>query len=167
MSGTFLYLDFDGVLHHHNVMFHPLIGPYLSAAPDGAVLFQHMNVLRDLLKPYPAVEIVLSTSWVARLGLAMAKKQLHPDLRQRVIGATCRSLKDRARISNLSRGQQVLADVHQRQTTAWLALDDDASDWPMAHRARLVHIGKHLGLGDIQAVAALESALRATFGAQR
>lgn len=167
MSGSLLYLDFDGVLHHHNVMFHPLIGPYLSAAPEGAVLFQHMNVLQDLLKPYPAVQIVLSTSWVARLGLAMAKKQLHPDLRQRVIGATCRSSKDRARMSNLSRGQQVLADVHQRQPTAWLAVDDDASDWPMAYRARLVHTDKYLGLGDMQAVAALQSALIATFGAQR
>jgi len=167
MSGSLLYLDFDGVLHHHNVMFHPLIGPYLSAAPDGAVLFQHMNVLQDLLKPYPVVQIVLSTTWVARLGLAIAKKQLHPDLRQRVIGATCRSSKDRERISNLSRGQQVLADVQKRQPTAWLAVDDDESGWPIAYRAHLVHTDKHHGLGDIQAVAALQTALMTTFGMKR
>ena len=41
MRGTgelVLYVDYDGVLHHENVLWHPKIEAYLSA-PDGYVLF--------------------------------------------------------------------------------------------------------------------------------
>jgi len=51
-----LYLDFDGVLHHENVLWRPLVGPYLSA-PDGCLLFQHAELLERLLEPCPRVQI--------------------------------------------------------------------------------------------------------------
>jgi len=49
-----LYLDFDGVLHHENVLWHPRIGAYLSA-PDGYVLLQHAELLKRMLALYPQV----------------------------------------------------------------------------------------------------------------
>ena len=110
-----LYLDFDGVLHHENVMWHSLIGPYLSA-PDGYVLFQHARLLEQLLEPYPAVSIVLSTSWVRRYGATKAAKNLQPSLRYRVIGATFHSRLDEASFVATPRGMQVQQDVLRRRS---------------------------------------------------
>ena len=62
-----LYLDYDGVLHHENVLWHPKIGAYLSA-PEGFVLFQHAELLERVLEPYPDICIVLSTSWMRSYG---------------------------------------------------------------------------------------------------
>lgn len=61
-----LYLDFDGVLHHEDCWWHPRKGPYLHQT--GYQLFQHVGLLEETLAPYPQVKIVLSTSWVRRVG---------------------------------------------------------------------------------------------------
>lgn len=132
-----LYLDFDGVLHHENVLWHPRIGAYLSA-PDGYVLFQHTELLERLLAPYPAVQIVLSTSWVRRYGCTKAAKNLRPALRSRVIGATFHSRMDEQQFSELPRGMQVWTDVQRRKPRDWLALDDDHQHWPEWCRDKLV-----------------------------
>lgn len=124
-----LYLDYDGVLHHENVLWHPKIGAYLSA-PDGYVLFQHAELLEQMLAPYPQVQIVLSTSWVRRYGCARSAKQLRPALRARVIGATFHSRMNELEFAEKSRGMQVWEDVLKRRLRAWLALDDDWLDWP-------------------------------------
>lgn len=124
-----LYLDYDGVLlHHENVLWHPRIGAYLSA-PDGYVLFQHAELLEQILAPYPQVRIVLSTTWVRRYGRATAAKNLRPALRSRVIGATFHSRMDEQQFSEVPRGMQVWSDVLRRQPRDWLALDDDWLDW--------------------------------------
>ena len=124
-----LYLDYDGVLHHENVLWHPKIGAYLSA-PDGYVLFQHAELLERMLAPYPQVQIVLSTSWVRRYGYARSTKQLRPSLRARVIGATFHSRMNKLDFAEMPRGMQVWEDVLKRRPRAWLALDDDWVDWP-------------------------------------
>ena len=69
-GGHVLYLDFDDTVHHENCLWHPRVGPYLSV-PEGKgyVLFQHAELLEQLLLPYPDVQIVLSTAWVLRLSL--------------------------------------------------------------------------------------------------
>ena len=41
-----LYLDFDGVLHHENVLWHPNKGAYLCA-PSRYTLFQHAELLAE------------------------------------------------------------------------------------------------------------------------
>ena len=124
-----LYLDYDGVLHHEKVLWHPKIGAYLSA-PDGYVLFQHAELLERMLAPYPHVQIVLSTSWVRRYGCARSTKQLRPALRARVIGATFHSKMNELEFGEKPRGMQVWEDVLKRRPRAWLALDDDWLDWP-------------------------------------
>lgn len=124
-----LYLDFDGVLHHGNVLWHPKIGAYVSA-PDGYVLFQHAELLERMLAPYPEVQIVLSTSWVRRYGCVRSAKQLRPLLRNRVIGATFHSKMNQFEFAEKPRGMQVWEDVLKRRPRDWLALDDDWLDWP-------------------------------------
>ena len=132
MRGTgelILYLDYDGVLHHANVLWHPKIGAYLSA-PEGYVLFQHVELLEQLLAPYPQVQIVLSTSWVRRYGCSKSAKNLRPGLRSRVIGATYHSSMREHEFTALPRGLQVWSDVVKRKPRGWLALDDVTEGWP-------------------------------------
>ena len=150
MKGTgelVLYLDFDGVLHHENVLWHPKVGPYLSAE-EQYKLFMHADLLKELLEPHRNVQIVLSTSWAVRYGCAKAAKNLHPSLRARVIGVTYHKRMDQRDFFNQSRGEQVWSEVCRRQPKAWLAIDDDFNDWPMQCRHRLVQTHPHDGISD-------------------
>ncbi len=150
MKGTgelILYLDFDGVLHHENVLWHARIGAYLSA-PDGYVLFQHAELLEQILAPYPQVRIVLSTSWVRRYGCTKTAKNLPPALRQRVIGATFHSRMNEESFLAVPRGQQVWSDAQRRKPRDWLALDDDWTDWPKACLDKYVRTHEHAGISD-------------------
>lgn len=137
MRGTgelVLYLDYDGVLHHHEVWWHASTGPYLRA-PEGYTLFQHSEVLEQLLGPYPQVQIVLSTTWVQRFGRAKAARELRPALRARVIGACRVELRG---LGDAPRGVNVAADVERRRPRDWLALDDSNRGWPDWCRDRLI-----------------------------
>ena len=140
-----LYLDFDGVLHHEDVRWHPRRGIYLNAPPEYR-LFQHAPLLEALLQPHPNVRIVLSSSWVRALSYSRAVKRLPPGLQARVIGATYHSSMHEMAFAMLPRGAQVLDDVDRRQPADWLALDDDASGWPKEHGHRVVLTDERLGL---------------------
>ena len=141
-----LYLDFDGVLHHDSVYWHPRRGVYLTA-PSGYVLFQHVGLLGDALAPYPLVRIVLSTSWVRVFSYSRAMKLLPAGLKARVIGATYHSRMNDLDFEAMPRGMQVWEDVQRRRPTGWLALDNDGWDWPDAHRDHLVWTDDRDGLG--------------------
>ena len=139
-----LYLDYDGVLHHEDVWWHPRRGAYVRA--PGYELFEHMPLLEAALERYPEVRIVLSTSWVRVRRFSRALKRLSPSLRDRVIGATFHTLMNREAFENLPRGVQVLRDVMRRKPRHWVALDDDAEGWPTAYRAHLIHTDEVLGI---------------------
>lgn len=141
-----LYLDYDGVLHHENVLRHPRKGIYIGAPPEFR-LFQHVELLESLLAPYPDLAIVLSTSWVRVLGYRRTVKRLTPGLRERVVGATYHTQMNERLFTLLPRGVQVLDDVKRRQPAGWIALDDDGVGWPAEHRERLVLTDERLGLG--------------------
>lgn len=158
-EGLVLYLDYDGVLHHENVLWHPKVGPYL-AAPEQYKLFMHVNLLRELLDPYPALFIVLSTSWSVRYGCTNAAKNLHPSLRARVIGGTHHKRMDQRDFFSRSRGEQVWSDVCRRKPKAWLAIDDDFSDWPAHCRERLVQTHPRDGISDPAVLSELKSKLQ-------
>jgi hypothetical protein len=162
MKGTgelVLYLDFDGVLHHENVLWHPRIGAYLSAH-DEYVLFQHTELLEETLAPYPQVRIVLSTSWVRRYGCTTSAKNLRPSVRARVIGATFHSRMDEAEFAAAPRGMQVWSDVLRRKPRDWLTLDDDYLDWPAWCRDKYIRTHEHEGISDPAVLAELNMKLR-------
>lgn len=147
-----LYLDFDGVLHHENALWHPRKGAYLSA-PPGYVLFQHVELLQQILAPYPEVRIVLSTSWVRAYGCYGAAKRLPPSLRSRVIGATFHSAMIEQSFVDAPRGMQVWRDVQRRQPRDWIALDDDYLNWPGWCRDKFVRTHEFEGISapDVEA----------------
>lgn len=142
-----LYLDFDGVLHHENVTWHRTKGAHLTAqAPHR--LFQHAELLAELLDPYPSVQIVLSTTWARIYGCDKAAKRLPEALRGRVIGATFHSKMHEQDFMSAPRGMQVWGDVVRRRPRDWLALDDDYLHWPKWCLDKFVRTHEHEGISD-------------------
>lgn len=142
-----VYLDFDGVLHPELVYMHPDKGPLLDPCIVGHKLFEHTQLLVDLLAPYPAVRLVLSTNWVVVRGFGRARQHLHPELRARVIGATFHSSMNLVDWGQMPRGYQILSDARRRLPSQWVALDDDAENWPATHKKRLIRSHGMNGLG--------------------
>lgn len=151
MRGTgelVLYLDYDGVLHHPD-------------APWGRhTLFQHAELLEQILAPHPAVQIVLATAWALRAGTAAAARHLRPALRSRVVGATYPTRMDRLQFASQSRGAQVWSDVLRRRPRDWLALDDDARGWPTGLLEKHIRTPARPGLSDPSAQQKLTAKLR-------
>jgi HAD domain in Swiss Army Knife RNA repair proteins len=123
-----LYMDFDGLLHHENVRVAADGVPFLDAPPRYR-LFQHSQLLDELLAPFPSVRIILSTKWVLRVGAEEAAGRLPESLRARVVG-TFVPPGAPADFWHMPKGLQVAEDVERRRPAAWLALDDDPLGWP-------------------------------------
>lgn len=145
------YLDFDGVLHHHNVR----RGAHRSALmlEAGHGLFEWAPVLVDALHPYPNVTIVLATSWVRELGYDRARNSLPQALSRRVVGATfhrrehggTRALRELWAQS--ARGVQVALDIQRRRPARWFAIDDAISEFLPWQYEWLVGCDSATGLG--------------------
>lgn len=143
ISGTVLFLDYDGVLHPDEA-YHTRKGIQLLA--DGHELFEYAELLANKLSSYPDVKIVLSTSWVQVLGYKRAKARLPQCLQDRVIGATWHSERDQLQWSNLSRFKQIYQYVNRHELTDWFAIDNDAQGWPEDMKHHLVHTDDWKGL---------------------
>ncbi|KKB70237.1 HAD domain-containing protein [Burkholderia pseudomallei] len=154
---SILFLDFDGCLHPDDV-YHVEGKPVLRT--EGAKLFEHADVLADLLTPYPELRVVLSTRWVRVLGfnqameysliqgLTQAQGYLPKPLKSRVIGTIYEYCTDYVEWVGLSRFDQIFRYVNGRGLASWLTLDDDSNGWPEAFRENLVWVNRRLGLGE-------------------
>ncbi len=141
-----LLLDYDGVLHP-NEAYITKTGVVLRC--DGHNLFEHAEMLADLIAPYPHVKIVLSTSWVPALTFAKAKARLPTRLQEKVKGATWQtSMRVRELWDTYTRYQQILFWVRRHGVTEWVAVDDDNAGWPEDKRHHLVHTNEWGGIGD-------------------
>ncbi len=162
-GGKVLYLDYDGVLHHENCLWHPRKGVYLDA-PPGFTLFQHAPLLDELLRPYADVLIVLSTSWVRTYGVTRSAKFLPEGLRQRVVGATFHSRMDKYRFQNLPRGQQVYEDFLRRKPANVVAIDDLNEGWEGSFGDHLVLTHPAHGISEPSVLDELRGKLEREFG---
>lgn len=140
-----LYLDFDGVLHPGDV--------YLQ---DGAprlmvhgALFMWAPILETALLACPEVEIVLSTSWVQKLGLEFAQAALTPTLRRRVVSATW-TTEEAAQYEQSTRYAQIArhAENAKLADADWFAIDNDDFGWPHEKREQLIRCHSDLGLSE-------------------
>lgn len=154
-----LFLDFDGVLHP-DAVYRTRRGLELRAP---GTLMMHAPILIELLQDFPAVRIVLSTSWVRLLSYRRARDYLPPALQARTISATWHSAMIRSPIEGYdswSRHEQIRAAVTRAGITQWLALDDDPNySWPPTD-ARLVRCEPREGLGNDQTQAELRTKLQ-------
>jgi hypothetical protein len=158
-----LYLDFDGCLHPSDVWYeYGMREPRLRT--PGHKLFESVPVLEDAITPYPALKIVLSTTWVQTLGFEQARDRLSESLQRRVIGATYDPDSPNAwRFSRMRRYDTIALDVRSRRPSRWLALDDDALGWPGNESEALAFVPANLGLKCLTAQEQLRSRLAARF----
>lgn len=160
-DGLVLYLDYDGVLHHEKCLWHPKRGAYLDAPPRYS-LFQHAELLVEVLAPFPTVQIVLSTSWQLQYGFSASKKRLPPTLQERVVGGTFHKRHMRkSEFFEIPRGEQVVEDVMRRRPAGWLALDDNYEGWPKEHMHRWIQTDPYEGISDPAVLANLKEKLEA------
>jgi hypothetical protein len=132
-----VYLDLDGVLHHEEVLWSSKKGIYMcpKLAP-GRVLFEWLPYLENVLKEFPEVELVLSSSWCIRPGYGDTMKRFPPEIQRRFVGGTYHSRIHGAdawalvKFLELPRGIQVWNDVQRRNPKRWLAIDDTDEGWP-------------------------------------
>ena len=130
-----LFLDFDGVLHAEDVY---IVNGQPVLMQNGHRLFEHAELLAELLTGREDIDIVLSTTWVRVKGYDYAKYRLPESLQEKVIGSTYHSQIDRFWL-HATRYEQIARYVQRHNVHDWLALDDDDDGWPDAMRHRLVH----------------------------
>jgi predicted thioredoxin/glutaredoxin len=146
LNEILLYLSFDGCLHSRDCQFDYVSGVYIGT--DGLKQFAHVALLEEILKPFPEVKIVLSTSWVFLFGKTVAMNCLSPNVRKRVVGATFSTQMNRRSYFATPRGIQVLLDVEKRKPKNWLALDDDTEPWVLGIQSNFVQTNPDLGISD-------------------
>ncbi|WP_308142729.1 HAD domain-containing protein [Burkholderia pseudomallei] len=111
---TTLFTDFDGVVHPADATTFDRAGR-LVADPR---LFAWLPVLADILAPYPAVRIVVSSDW---------RRWLDDDNLRRVLGPLAPRFAGVMETWGASRADEILEEVRRRRLTRWLALDDHPS----------------------------------------
>lgn len=165
-----LYLDLDGVVHHEKVLWHPRKGIYMSPyEAAGHSLFEWVPILESVLEPYPAVALVLSSTWCIRPGYSATLKRLPASLRPRFIGGTYHKRVQGVDPWNLSmfhttpRGVQVQEDAQRRKPRQWIALDEDLEGWPETCRQNLVACEGTSGLSKPEVQQELREKLRCCF----
>ncbi|MGF6289654.1 HAD domain-containing protein [Paraburkholderia youngii] len=117
-----LFVDFDGTLHVGNAYVDENDEVTLDT---GRPLLEFAALLAELLAPYPAVEIVLTTSWARRLPQDRVIAYLPPELRPRVVGTTS-DIKPRRSyvLDGTERTDVICSYVYGKRLKQWLAIDD-------------------------------------------
>jgi hypothetical protein len=108
----YLMLDFDGVLH-------PVDGP-----PES--YFGNLPLLEIVLRDYPLVEVVVTSSWRHVRSLDAIRSNFSADLRERIVGATPDIPASHGESDHGTRHEEVLAwlATNGKAKIPWVALDD-------------------------------------------
>jgi hypothetical protein len=131
-----VFLDFDGVTHPE-----PTSGP----------VFVHLPRIEAVLRAYPQVPIVLSTSWRESFPLDVLRPNFSEDISPRVLDVTpvmnwSTRLHHPALLSRASRQAEIEAWLYERLTMAhpWIAIDDRAHWFEIGCR-HLLFINRRTG----------------------
>lgn len=118
-----LFLDFDGVLHPR---------PVIGRSSDSG-LFSCLELLEDVLRQLPHVEVVISSAWRTTHTLDHMRHYFSKDLRDRVIGMTPEPPLENVpeHLSDYTRHAECVAWLAQHRPAGepWLAIDDMAEDF--------------------------------------
>lgn len=159
-----LLLDYDGVLHGWLVRRNRDGLPVLDSAVPGARLFMWAPILDAVLKDFPDVRIVLSTTWVPVFGYEVAVACLPQGLRERVVGATFDEVTKNygytaSEWRALSRWMQICRWIEWKRPNAWIALDDTLDDCPQEMKSNVVMLNPERGLSQPEKVERLRMLL--------
>ena len=137
----YLFLDFDGVLHPQ----------YEGQAAPADVAFCHLPRFEAVMRDFPSVEIVISSTWRLQFSLDNLRARFSVDIGGRVVGAT--PVPDPfAPPLPEQRETEILAwlSANDRQHVPWIALDDAFWEFKR-HRDRVVVCKSYVGLDDVVA----------------
>jgi len=116
-----LFLDFDGVLHPQF--------PRKDRSEAENKPFAYVPRLEGVLRDFPHVDIVISSSWRTFSSLAQIQARFSPDIAQRIIGVipTLKQTEFGVAYAERVRNREVRAwiEAHGRNDEPWVALDDD------------------------------------------
>lgn len=131
-----VFLDFDGVTHTE-----PLRGP----------AFVQLPLIEEVLRAYPQVPIVLSTSWREEFRMEVLIEHFSKDIAARVIGGTPSMIAGDRRhyavpLCEESRQAEIEAWLYENLTMAhpWVAIDDRAY-WFAPDCPNLLHTDRRTG----------------------
>ncbi len=115
MGQRFLFLDLDGVLRR-------------SASPLYGLDRDLVANLESLLRAFPDVKVVITSSWREAFSLAELRKHFSADIAARIVGVTLSS-EDR---DDFYRHREVLAYLKRKAAPGdwWVAVDDDPLHYP-------------------------------------
>lgn len=104
-----LFLDFDGVLH--------------PDPPNGSQLFNRAHIVEGLLREFPSVAVVISSTWRRSRSIASMRSFFSTDICHRIIGRTP--------IALATSGLPTELEAYPRhlQCVAWLRRHRPRSDW--------------------------------------
>lgn len=119
-----LVLDYDGVLHpiSSRLVRREAGAIVIEQDPDGEPLFCRVPLLAAVLRDFPHVRIVLSTSWTRYVPMPALLEPLE-DLADRVVGIIPQE-------RGLSRHERVQAYLEGAGNPPWIALEDDRRNFP-------------------------------------
>ncbi len=143
-------LDFDGVLHPSEVFRSP-DGMTIENGPPGATLFMWSGILENVLRLFPEVRIVLSTSWVNVFGYEQARLSLPPNLQEKVVGATYDQALDNdisPPWTHLHRYEQITRYANRNALAEWIAIDDNLRGLSKSEAQRVIVTNGDLGLSE-------------------
>ncbi len=132
-----IFLDFDGVLH-----------PQKPHVPLGDQAFCHLPRFENVVRDYPTIEIVISSTWREHRTLAQLRSFFSADLAHRIIGATP-IVPDLNGVQPYLREAEILAwlSIAERESEPWCALDDTA--WLFSPpQERLIHCQSYIGFDE-------------------
>lgn len=135
-----LFLDFDGVLH-----------PQYEGLPTPAEeVFCHLSRFEAVMRDFPAVQIVVSSSWRFTHTLDQMRTHFSPDIAARIIGTTPQL--DTDAYLPTRREQEILSwlGATGNEDVPWIALDDASWQFQLC-RDRLVACTWYTGLDDAAA----------------
>jgi hypothetical protein len=142
-----LFCDLDGVLHPTGAV------SFLADRTISAIgAFCWLNVLRDTLKDFPDVALVLHSTWRLEWETDQElKAQLPPWLAERVLETTPRSI--------VSRFASIQAYCAQKSIEQYVIIDDEPDAFPPG-LPELITCHPKAGLSDPDIEAALWTALK-------
>jgi hypothetical protein len=154
-----IYAGFSSVLHLGEGV---VDGAGTVTLDSGAQPFRFASLLADTLRPYPHVQLVLTTSWTRTLGEERTIAMLPKQLRERVVGTTRRFP---GRLGELRDGTWRTGSILRHSFTyainTWLAFGDDFYGVPPDMASHFLRVPTDTGVATPDVLEALRTWLAA------
>ena len=145
---TFLFLDFDGVLHPE----------YVGESAPPEVAFCHLHRFQTVIADFPLVRIVISSTWRTQFAFVNLRGRFSRETASRIVGVTpqhqlTEDKVQRVRLSGLGeRESEIVAwlQMNGYEQSPWIALDDAVWDF-RRYRDHVVECKNYIGLDDAAA----------------